>query len=376
MAELYGGMAAEPKGLVECSQTPWPVITGAASGALVRTERRPVAQIGHAHESEHMKRIGILTSGGDAPGMNAAIRATVRTATLNGTSVVGYLDGYSGYVSGEYVELDDRAVGNIIQRGGTMIGTARCPEFHEPAVRRAAAASMRDDGVEAMVIIGGDGSFRGALELQDECGVPVAGIPGTIDNDVFGTDETIGFDTAVNTALLAIDQLRDTSESTGMMFFVEVMGRTSGALALQTAVAGGAAGVLVPEAVEQISELVEQLRGSFERGKRSHIIVVAEGDEAGGAFAVGEKVRAALNHPFRCVVLGHIQRGGRPTMRDRLIASEAGAMAVEALFAGRSGMMIGRQGGVSVEVPLTEVVSRQHPTPNLGLIALAQKLSG
>ena len=173
-----------------------------------------------------MKRIGILTSGGDAPGMNAAIRATVRMASRHGVSVVGYLDGYSGYVAGEFVELDDRAVGNIIQRGGTIIGTARCPEFHEPAVRRAAAEGMRADGVEAMVIVGGDGSFRGALSLQDECDVPVAGITGTIDNDVYGTDETIGFDTAVNTALLAIDQLRDTSESTGMMFFVEVMGRT------------------------------------------------------------------------------------------------------------------------------------------------------
>ncbi|MGE0598277.1 MAG: ATP-dependent 6-phosphofructokinase [Dehalococcoidia bacterium] len=323
-----------------------------------------------------MKRIGILTSGGDAPGMNAAIRATVRTATLNGLTVAGYLDGYSGFVSGEFVDLDDRAVGNIIQRGGTIIGTARCPEFMDPAVRRAAVEGMRADGVEAMVIVGGDGSFRGALCLQDECGVPVVGITGTIDNDVWGTDETIGFDTAVNTALLAIDQVRDTSESTGMMFFVEVMGRTSGAIALHTAVAGGAAGVLVPEAHEQISVLVEQLRHSIERGKRSHIIVVAEGDEAGGAFAVGQQVGQALDHPYRVIVLGHIQRGGRPTMRDRIVASEAGAMAVEALIAGRSGIMIGRQGGKSVEVSLEDVVSGQHPPANLALLALAQKLSG
>ena len=188
---------------------------------------------------------------------------------------------------------------------------------------------MRADGVEAMVIVGGDGSFRGALSLQDECDVPVAGITGTIDNDVYGTDETIGFDTAVNTAVLAIDELRDTSESTGMMFFVEVMGGTSGAIALHTAVAGGAAGVLVPEAHEQISGLAEQLRGSFARGKRSHIIVVAEGDEACGAFAVGYQVGRALDHPYRVIVLGHIQRGGRPTMLDRIVASEAGALAVE-----------------------------------------------
>ena len=323
-----------------------------------------------------MKRIGILTSGGDAPGMNAAIRAAVRTAVGRGASVAGYLDGYSGYVAGDFVELDDRAVGNIIQRGGTVIGTSRCPEFMDAGVRRAAAERMRADGVEGLIVVGGDGSFRGALALQDECGVPVAGVTGTIDNDVWGTDETIGFDTAVNTALLSIDQIRDTSESTGMMFFVEVMGRSSGAIALHTAVAGGAAGVVVPEAHDEISSLIDKLRRSIERGKRSHIVVVAEGDEAGGAFGVGEHVGKALNRPYRVVVLGHIQRGGRPTMRDRIIASEAGAMAVETLLAGRSGMMIGRQKGVSVEVPLTEVVNRQHPPPNLALLRLAETLSG
>jgi 6-phosphofructokinase 1 len=290
--------------------------------------------------------------------------------------VAGYLDGYAGFVAGEFLELDDRAVGNIIQRGGTLIGTSRCPEFFDPAVRRAAVEQMRLGGVEGLIVVGGDGSFRGGLALQEECGVPVAGITGTIDNDVYGTEETIGFDTAVNTALLAIDQVRDTSQSTGMMFFVEVMGRTSGAIALHTAVAGGAAGVVVPEARAEIDGLIEQLRGSIERGKRSHIIVVAEGDEAGGAFAVGEQVGRALNHEYRVVVLGHIQRGGRPTLRDRIIASEAGAMAVEGLLAGRSGFMVGRQGGKSVEVSLAEVVNRKHPTADLNLLALAQKLSG
>lgn len=323
-----------------------------------------------------MNRLGILTSGGDAPGMNAALRAAVRTANGNGLSMVGYLDGFSGLVAGQWIELDDRAVGNIIQRGGTIIGTSRCPEFLDAAVRRAAAQQMREHEVDGLLVIGGDGSFRGALALQDECGVPVAGITGTIDNDVYGTEETIGFDTAVNTALLAIDQVRDTSESTGMMFFVEVMGRTSGAIALHTAVAGGAAGVVVPEAHAEIEDLIDQLGHSINRGKRSHIVVVAEGDEAGGAFAVGEAVGKALNHPYRVVVLGHIQRGGRPTMRDRLIASEAGAMAVEGLMAGRSGFMVGRQRGTSVEVPLRDVVENQHPPPSFQLLALAQKLSG
>ncbi len=323
-----------------------------------------------------MKRLGILTSGGDGPGMNAALRAAVRTVTSRGATMAGYIDGFAGFVEANFVELDDRAVGNIIQRGGTIIGTSRSQAFLDPQVRERAATQMRSDGIDGLIIVGGDGSFRGALALQDECGVPVAGIPGTIDNDVWGSDETIGFDTAVNTALLAIDQIRDTSVSTGMMFFVEVMGRTSGAIALHTAVAGGAAGVLVPEATDQTGRLVEQLRASISRGKRSHIIVVAEGDEAGGAFSVGAAVGKALNHPYRVVVLGHIQRGGRPTMRDRLVASEAGAMAAGALLEGRTGVMIGRQGGRSVEVPLSEVVSHQHPQPNLALLQLAQQLSG
>lgn len=323
-----------------------------------------------------MKRIGILTSGGDGPGMNAAIRAAVRTATGYGVSMVGYIDGYAGFVNRQFIELDDRAVGNIIQRGGTIIGTSRSKEFHDPEIRRKAVEAMREDDIDALIVIGGDGSFRGALAIQDELGVHVAGLPGTIDNDVWGTDETIGFDTAVNTALQAIDQLRDTGESTGMMFFVEVMGRTSGAIALHTAVAGGAAGVVVPEASEEITTLIHDLRASIERGKRSHIIVVAEGDEAGGAFNVAALVGEELGHPHRVVVLGHIQRGGRPTMRDRLVASEAGAMAVKGLVEGRSGFMVGRQRGRSLEVALRDVVQNQHPPADVNLLKLARQLSG
>ncbi len=323
-----------------------------------------------------MKRIGILTSGGDAPGMNAAIRAAVRTATVHDVGIVGYLDGYSGLVEGRLQELDDRAVGNIIQRGGTILGTSRCPEFLDAEVRAKAVQQMRSDGVEGLVIVGGDGSFRGALAIEAEHGVPVAGVPGTIDNDVWGTQETIGFDTAVNTAVLAIDHVRDTSESTGMMFFVEVMGRTSGAIALHTSVAAGAAGMLVPEAREEIEQLVERLSHSIERGKRSHIIVVAEGDEAGGAFAVAQKVGTIMNHPYRVVVLGHTQRGGSPTARDRIVAGQSGALAVRALVEGRSGVMIGIQGGQPVEVPLKDVVANVHPLPDTSLLSLAQELAG
>lgn len=323
-----------------------------------------------------MKRLGILTSGGDAPGMNAAIRAAVRTASAREIGMVGYIDGFAGFVAGEYLELDDRAVGNIIQRGGTFIGTSRCPEFLDAGVRAAAVHQMRAAGIGGLIVIGGDGSFRGARALEQEHGLPVAGIPGTIDNDVYGTDEAIGFHTAVNTAVLAIDHVRDTSESTGTMFFVEVMGRTSGAIALHTALAGGAAGVLVPEAHEDIAHLLDRLHTSIERGKRSHIVVVAEGDRAGGAFAVAELVGRQIDHPFRVIVLGHIQRGGRPTARDRIVASVSGALAVEGLAAGRSGFMIGMQGGRAVEVPLSDVVAGAHPEPEYGLQQLAQTLSG
>ncbi len=323
-----------------------------------------------------MKRIGILTSGGDGPGMNAAIRAAVRTATGRGITPVGVMDGYIGLIAGSFEELTDRSVGNQIQRGGTMLRTSRSPEFATPEGRTKAAAGMRAAKMDGLVVIGGDGSFRGALALMQEHGVAVTGVPGTIDNDVYGTDETIGFDTAVNTAVLAIDQIRDTSEATGMMFFVEVMGRTAGAIATQTALAAGAAGVLVPEEKDDIDALAMRLKESIDRGKRSHIIVVAEGEEDGGAYGVGERVGKALDHPFRVVVLGHVQRGGRPTVRDRVIAAMMGSRAVDALGEGRSGVMAGVQGGYAVEVPLADVVANVHSNPRFDLLHLAQKLAG
>lgn len=308
--------------------------------------------------------------------MNAAIRAAVRMATTHGVSVVGYRDGFTGLVEGRFEELDDRAVGNQIHRGGTFLGTSRSAAFRTPEGRAQAAAKMAEEGVEGLIVVGGDGSFRGALALQDDCGIPVVGVPGTIDNDVWGTDHTIGFDTAVNSAVLAIDQVRDTSVSTGTTFFVEVMGRTSGAIAMHTALAAGAASVLVPEAKEEISLLVARLQQSMARGKRSHIIVVAEGEEPGGAFAVAKRFRELFDHPYRVVVLGHVQRGGRPTVRDRVVASQSGALALEVLVAGRGGMMIGMQSGYPVEVPLKEVVAHARPEPRLDILELAQLLSG
>lgn len=321
-----------------------------------------------------MQRIGILTSGGDAPGMNAAIRAAVRAASARAITSVGYRGGFCGLLRDEADDLDDRAVGNILQRGGTILGTSRCPEFLDPHARAQAAQAMRAAAVGGLIVIGGDGSFRGAASLASETGIPVVGIPATIDNDIPGTEDTIGFDTAMNTAVLAIDQVRDTSESTGMMFFVEVMGRHSGLLALATGVAAGASGVLVPEAQGELPVLVDRLRRSFELGKHSHIIVVAEGEEAGGAFAVAERVGRELNHPYRVVVLGHIQRGGRPTAHDRIIASEMGARAVEALGGGRSGVMVAVRAGKLDEVPLVD--EGRGPASGAALFALAQSLAG
>ena len=323
-----------------------------------------------------MKCIGVLTSGGDGPGMNAAIRAVVRSATPRGIAVRGYRNGYQGLVEGDSVELDDRAVGGQIQRGGTFIGTSRCAAFMEAAGRARAAAVMRRDGVDGLVVIGGDGSFRGALELEREHGVAIAGVPGTIDNDVYGTDETIGFATALATAVEEIDKIRDTSQATGMTFFVEVMGRGSGALAMHTALAAGAAGVLVPEEHEEVGALAEQLKRSIALGKRSHIIVVAEGDEAGGAFGVAEKVSALVGCPYRVTVLGHVQRGGSPVPRDRIVASLLSARAVGALAEGRPGVMAGMRGGQVVEVPLSEVVANAHAIPRMDVLHLAQLLAG
>jgi 6-phosphofructokinase 1 len=323
-----------------------------------------------------MRRIGVLTSGGDAPGMNAALRGIVRSATALGLEVVGYSDGFVGLVAGSFRPLDDRSVGNILQRGGTVIGTSRCPEFHDAEVRALAADRMRSDEVEGLVVIGGDGSFRGALELAREHDVKVAGIPGTIDNDVWGTEETLGFDSAVNTAMLAIDNLRDTSESTGMNFFVEVMGRTSGAIALYTGLAAGAMGVLIPEAENDLEGLAERLRRAMERGKRSHIVVVAEGDEAGGAFGVASRVAEMVDLPYRVTVLGHVQRGGSPSARDRIIGVESGAMAVRCLREGNHGLMVGMKNRQAVLVPLKEVVEHAHPEAELNKLRLAIEVAG
>lgn len=302
-----------------------------------------------------MKSIGVLTSGGDSPGMNAAIRAVVRTAIARDMKVFGIERGYQGLIEGQIGPLELRSVSGIIGRGGTILRTARCKEFFEPAGRARAAAQLQQCGIEGLVVIGGDGSYQGAQKLHTEHGIRCIGMPGTIDNDIGGTDFTIGYDTALNTAVEAIDRIRDTAASHDRIFFVEVMGRNSGYLALMSGIAGGAEEVLVPETPTDINELVRSVRDGRARGKTSSIIVVAEGDDAGKAIDVARKFAEASEFKdYRVAVIGHIQRGGAPSAFDRILACRLGVRAVEALIEGQTGMMAGIVGN-NVELrPFTD----------------------
>lgn len=308
-------------------------------------------------------KIGVLTSGGDAPGMNAAIRAVVRQSDALGHETWGIYRGYQGLLEGDLAPLTSRACANILQRGGTVLQTARCPDFHQPAIRAKAAVNLKAADIDAIVVIGGDGSFRAAEALQREHGVACAGIPGTIDNDLAGTERTLGFDTALNTAVEAIDRIRDTASSHGRLFLVEVMGRSSGMLAVHTALACGAEAVVYPEAPEDSYEqLVIQLEEGWRRGKSSSIVVVAEGDAVGRAMAVGDRLKRDHTLDLRVVVLGHIQRGGSPTAMDRIWGSRWGAEAVRRLDRGESGFYVGEVAGALVAQPLSRI-SEPQPVP-------------
>lgn len=321
-----------------------------------------------------IRRIGVFTSGGDAPGMNACIRAVVRTALFHGVEVLGIMRGYEGMIEGDFVPMDRRSVSNIIQTGGTILKTSRCKEFHYKAGRRKAIQKLREAGIDGLIAIGGEGTFRGAHKLYIESGIPIIGVPATIDNDLYGTDYTIGFDTAINTALDAIDRIRDTAIAHGRIFWVEVMGRLSGFIAVDVGVAGGAEAILIPEVKTDIGELSKQLLQWHSMGKTSCIMVVAEGDEAGGAFQLAQVVKDKTGLDSRVTVLGHIQRGGKPTARDRVLASKLGAAAVEALLSGETDKMVGEVNGQIVLTPLEEAYSRKKPLDK-SLIALAQLLA-
>ena len=301
-----------------------------------------------------LSKIGVLTSGGDAPGMNACIRAVVRYGASCKLVIVGIRRGYAGLLEGDLVRLDSRAVANIIQRGGTILETARCEEMKTAEGLKKAIATLHREGIEGLITIGGDGTFRGAAALAEVGGIKVIGIPGTIDNDVYGTDYAIGFDTAINTALDAIDKIRDTAGSLQRPFFIEVMGRDRGFIALDVGIAGGAESILMPEAETKIEELCLDMRRSFKRGKKSYIVIVAEGDEAGGVFPIAQQVWERLRLEYRVCVLGHVQRGGSPTARDRILASQLGAAAVDALANGKTGYMVGELKGKISFTPLRE----------------------
>ncbi len=300
-----------------------------------------------------IKRIAVLTSGGDAPGMNAAIRAVVRSGAQQGIEVVGVRRGFSGLHRGELQLLGPRDVANTIQRGGTILLTARSRTWRSSEGRAKGAQVLRDWGVDGLVVIGGDGSFHGGYYLQEEHGIPVIGVPGTIDNDLYGTDHTIGYFTAVETALEAVDKLRDTGASHERIFVIEVMGRHAGHIALDVAVAGGAEEVFIPEDPRPAESVVQIVKDSVARGKMGSIIIVAEG-HPGGAQAVADALAAGTGLETRVSILGHIQRGGSPVSSDRVLASRLGEAAVFALMDGKKGVMVGRTGGEMTYTPLNE----------------------
>jgi 6-phosphofructokinase 1 len=287
-----------------------------------------------------MKKIGILTSGGDAPGMNACIRAVVRTALANNMEILGIRRGYAGLIEGDILALDRKSIANIIHRGGTILETSRCPEFATAEGRGKAIKILQKTQIDGLVLLGGDGTFHGGALLANECNVSIIGVPTTIDNDVYGSDYTVGFDTAVNTALEAIDRIRDTAMSHERLFFVEVMGHHTGFIALESGIAGGAEETIIPETTS-LDELWTRLEKSFEGGKKSAIVVVAEGDHPGHTFAIAQDTKDKLEIESRVCILGHIQRGGSPTAFDRVLASNLGSAAISALLNGNKSCMVG-----------------------------------
>ncbi|WP_242927335.1 6-phosphofructokinase [Pontibacter vulgaris] len=307
-----------------------------------------------------MKKIGVFTSGGDSPGMNACIRAVVRSAVYNNIEVYGIKRGYNGMIKGEIIKLESSSVSNIIQKGGTILKSARSKEFLTKEGRQAAYDQLKKNGIEGLVAIGGDGTFTGANIFHEEFGIPILGAPGTIDNDLYGTDYTIGYDTAVNTALDAIDKIRDTADSHERVFFVEVMGRDSGYIAIPCAIGGGAEIVMIPETKTSISNVIDALKQGWARSKTSFIVIVAEGDEEGSAVEIAAKVQNEIPQmDARVTILGHVQRGGAPTAADRLLASRLGIACVEGLMQGRTCEMAGIVNSELVYTPFSETITKQ-----------------
>ncbi|NLI71805.1 MAG: 6-phosphofructokinase [Bacteroidales bacterium] len=306
--------------------------------------------------------IGILTSGGDAPGMNAAIRSVTRTAIFNGIRVKAIYRGFRGLITGEIKEFQTQNVSNIIQKGGTILKTARCDEFRSSEGRKIAYERMKEEEIEALIVIGGDGSFTGARIFAQEFNIPIVGIPGTIDNDLFGTDATLGYDTALNTITQAVDKIRDTASSHERLFFIEVMGRDAGFLALNSAVASGAEAAIVPELETKVDQLAELIKNGFRKSKNSSIVIVAESEITGGANGLAERMRIEYpEYDVRVTILGHIQRGGSPTAYDRILASRMGVAAIDALLDEQRNIMIGIVDNEIVHVPFTKAIKHDKP---------------
>ncbi|WP_085994406.1 6-phosphofructokinase [Oceanobacillus senegalensis] len=318
-----------------------------------------------------MKKIGVLTSGGDAPGMNAAIRAVVRKAIYHDVEVFGVRYGFQGLMDGNINQMALGTVGDIIQRGGTVLSTARSSEFKTDEGQQKAIEQMKKRGIEGLVVIGGDGSFQGAKKLTEK-GFPCIGVPGTIDNDIPGTDFTIGFDTSLNTILEAIDKIRDTATSHERTYIIEVMGRDAGDLALWAGLSGGAESIIIPEEKESIDDVIYRLKRGQERGKKHSIIILAEG--VGSGFEFGKMIEERSQLDTRVTVLGYIQRGGSPTAQDRVLASRMGAKAVELLIEGKAGRMVGMENNQLVDYDINEILSKKHQI-NMDMYKLSKELA-
>lgn len=327
-----------------------------------------------AQFSKKIQNIGVYTSGGDAPGMNAAIRAVVRVGIAQNLNIFGIQNGYVGMIENKITSMHLRDVANIIQRGGTILKTGRSTEFMKPEGRTKAAENVRNAGLDALVCIGGDGSFRGAHALWMEQQIPVVGVPGTIDNDIYGSDKTVGFDTAVNTALEAIDRIRDTAASHDRLFIVEVMGRNSGFIASHVGLAGGAEQIFTPDGTVTVEKAIEHIKEGISRGKTSSILITAEGQKPGRAYDLADAIRKKSGMDAKVCILGHQQRGGSPSAADRILASRMGAAAIDALLKGYCDLMIGTEGEKLIQVPF-DLVTKNEKKSQLDLISLANILS-
>ncbi|MFM7216380.1 MAG: 6-phosphofructokinase [Bacteroidota bacterium] len=322
-----------------------------------------------------IRKIGIITTGGDCPGLNAGIRAVVRTSIFHQLEVVGVVRGYEGLIDNSIIPLYSHSVSNILQRGGTILKTARSERFKTAEGRKLAWDNLVAAGIDALVVLGGDGSFRGLNTFLSEYDIPVIGMPKTIDNDIHGTDYAIGYDTALNTVVQAVDKIRDTADSHDRLFFVEVMGRDAGMIALQSGIGSGAEAILIPETTTRIEQIVSILNRGWERKKTSMIVIVAEGDDSGGAYKIAQEVKSRFSqYDTRVSILGHMQRGGSPTCFDRVLASRLGVAAVESLLTGRRGEMVGIVNNQVTHTPLEVVVSNKKEFP-MDLMRVAEVLS-